>query len=148
MITVSEVMTKKVRTLKDSASFSQIVRFLVKHNISGAPVINSEGKLVGVISEKDLFRKLFPTQKDFYKNMEYYFAPDRIEKESNKVVKLTARNFMSKKIISVSPDDKVIKACSLLLIHSIRRLPVVKDGKLVGIVTTNNLYKNYPQKLV
>ncbi len=145
---VRDLMTSRVYTISSADSFSEIVSLLIKKRISGAPVVDKSGKVVGIISEKDLFYKLFPSQKQFYKNIEYYMNFERIEKESKKVSKLKARNFMSKKIISIRSDDYILKACSLFLIHNIRRLPVIDDGKLVGIVTTNNIYKNFLSNLV
>ena len=140
---VSEVMTRKVITFSPSDSFSKVIKLLLSHKISGAPVVNKKGKVVGVISEKDLFYKLFPSEKKFYKDIKYYMNHENLVKESKKVYRLKVKNLMSRNIISVRSDDHILTACSLILIHNIRRLPVIDDGKLVGIVTTNNIYKNF-----
>lgn len=145
---VREVMTRKVVVVSPTTSFAEIVRILAKEKISGVPVVGKLGKVVGVISEKDLFYRLFPSQKEFYKNIEFYMNYKNIEKSLVKVKRLKARNLMSKNVISISPDDNVLKACSLFLIHNIRRLPVLENGKLVGIVTTNNIYKNFLLSIV
>ncbi|SRR3989344_2440227 len=145
---VKEIMTKKVITATSSTKFSKLVRLLVKKRISGLPIVNKRGKVVGVISEKDLFYKLFPSQDDFYKNVDYYMNHKNFEKETRGIVKLKARSLMSKNIISVRSDDNILTACSLLLIHDIRRLPVIDDGELVGIVTSNNIYKNFLKSLL
>jgi len=145
---VREVMTKKVVTVASDFSFPQIVKILVKKKITGVIVVDKNRKPIGVISEKDLFYKLFPSPKKFYKDIEYYMRYNSHEKDFNRIVKFKARDFMTKKIISVSPDDNILKACSLFLIHNIRRLPVIDNGKLVGIVTTNNIYKNFLSSLM
>jgi CBS domain-containing protein len=129
---VKDVMTTKVHTLFISDSYSKIVNLLVSRKITGVPVVNKSGKVVGVISEKDLFFRLFPSQKRFYKNPEYYMNFEHLEDESRKISKLKARDFMSRKLITVSPEDNILKACSLCLIYNIRRL-VLDRGKLVGI---------------
>lgn len=140
---IRDVMVRKVHFLTPQDDFEKIIKLLVKKKIAGLPVVNKKGKVIGVISEKDLFFKLFPSQKEFYKDLEYYMNFNNLEKEAARLLRLKARNFMTKKVISVGPGEHVLKACSLLLRHNIRRLPVIDKGKLVGIVTTNNIYKNF-----
>ncbi len=145
---VREVMTKRLHAVFPHDSFEKIVKLLVSKRVTGVPVVGKSGKIVGVISEKDLFYKLFPSKKEFYKDLEYYMNFENLEREASSVLKLKARDFMSKKVVSVASDDHVLKACSLFLTHNIRRLPVIDDGVLVGIVTTNNIYKNFLSSLI
>jgi len=145
---VKEVMTKKVITGSPNLSFSEIIKILIKNNISGFPIVDKKGKVIGVLSEKDIFYKLFPSEKKFYKDIEYYTNYKNIEKEVPRITKLKAKDFMSKTIVSVSSEDHVLTACSLLLIHEVRRLPVIDNGKLVGIVTTHDLYRNFLKSLI
>lgn len=145
---VKDVMTKKVITATPSTRFTKLVRLLIKKNISGVPIVNKKGGVVGVISEKDLFFRLFPSQEEFYKNVEYYLNHKNLEKETRAIVKLKAKDLMTKEIISIGKNDHILTACSLLLIYDIRRLPVLDQGKLVGVVTTNDIYKNFLQHLI
>ena len=140
---VRELMTKKVYTVRESERFGTIVNLLIAKKISGVPVINKNNKLIGIISEKDLLHKLFPKEEDFYKDINYYKNFRKIELEASHLSDLTAQDIMTKKVITVRPDNHVLVACSLIAIHDIRRLPVVDNGRIVGIVTTNNLYKSY-----
>lgn len=145
---VKQVMTRKLHYVRPDASFREIVDLLVREQISGVPVIDENEKLLGIVSEKDLLLNLFPSQKDFYKDPHYYWSHKHIESESKKIMKYAARDLMTSEIITVKPDDHILKACSLLLVHKIRRLPVVAKKRLVGIVTTNNIYRNYLQFLI
>ena len=140
---VKDVMSKPVYTVREDASFKKVVKKLQNKKISGVTVINKSGKMVGVISEKDLLHKLFPKEQDFYKDLEYFKNFERIEHEARDITKLTAKKLMTKRVVTVEPDRHVLVACSLMAIHNIRRLPVVKKGKLLGIVTMSSLYKNY-----
>ncbi len=140
---VKDVMTKCVITLSEHASFDDILKIFRKNKISGAPVVNNEKKLVGIISEKDLLYKLFPSEKEFYKNVEYYFNESHRNDDFSRIRRLKASKIMTRDVIYANEDDHILTACAMLLIHNIRRLPVVKDGKIVGIVTTNNVFKNY-----
>lgn len=141
---VRNAMTgKNIKTLSPQDDFHTIVKFLVKYKISGAPVVNKKGKLVGIVSEKDLFYKLFPSQKAFYKDPEYYMDFNRLESDAAAVKKLKAKDFMTKHIITVGPDEHILKACSIFIKNEIRRLPVVEKGKLIGVVTTNDVYRRF-----
>jgi len=140
---VRDVMSRPVYTVRDDASFKKVFLKLQNKKISGVTVINTKGKMVGVISEKDLLHRLFPREEDFYKDLDYYRNFERIEFEAAGISKLTARKLMTRKVITVGPDRHVLVACSLMAIHNIRRLPVVEKGKLLGIVTMSSLYKNY-----
>ena len=79
---------------------------------------------------------------------EYFMDQETLENEAVKVKKFKAKDIMSKEIISASPTDHVLSVCALLMINNIRRLPVIEKGKLVGIVTTSDLFRKYLQKVV
>jgi CBS domain-containing protein len=134
----------RIYTLSPNDGFLDIVNFLLKHKLSGAPVVDKKGKVVGVVSEKDLFYKLFPSQKDFYKDPEYFMNFDHIEVfDSFNIKKYKAKDIMTKSVISVSSEDHILKACSIFINNKIRRLPVIDDGKLVGVVTTSDIYGRF-----
>ncbi len=145
---VRDVMSTQLHCVKTSASFAEVLQILIHHRISGVPVIDHHEKFVGIISEKDLLLNLFPSQAQFYQDYPYYLSHEHIEHEANKINDLTAQDLMTTELITVEPQDHVLKACAVLIIHKIRRLPVVDHEHLVGIVTTNNLYRNYLRYLV
>ena len=145
---VYEVMETDVQTIHREATFKEIIDLLVTHKISGTPVIDDDRHLVGILSEKDLLQFLFPTEEEFYTDVEYWKNPHHLMSEAKRIVKMRANDFLTREVITVRPRTKILTACSLLLVHSIRRLPVIDDDKLVGIVTTNNLYRNFLQTLV
>lgn|SRR3989338_186028 len=145
---VHQVMTTNLHCVSPTSLFEEILNILVQNKISGVPVVNGNNKFVGIISEKDLLLNLFPSPQEFYHDYHYYFNHEHIEQEAVKISHLTAQDLMTTDVITVSPLDHCLKACALLIIHRIRRLPVVEgNNKLVGIVTTNNLYRNYLQFL-
>jgi len=141
---VKQAMTsKKLIKFSPNDDFKTIVKTLIEKQISGAPVVNKRGKLVGVVSEKDLFYKLFPSQKAFYRNPEVYMDFNRIESEAVAVKKMKAKDFMTRHPITVEPEEHILKACSLFIKNNIRRLMVVKQKKLIGVVTVNDVYKRF-----
>lgn len=104
---VEEVMTRKVITIKENQSRQQAARLLTQNRISGLPVVNDDNVLVGVITEFDV-----------------------IGKEGK-----TVRDLMTRSVISVSPDTDVEEASHILVHERIRRLPVLDQGKVVGIIS-------------
>lgn len=96
-------MSKRVIKCSPNFPFDDIVKLLVKNKISGLPVVNQKGDVVGVLSEKDILKRLFPTEKNFYKDIEYYTSFKNIEKEISNITKLKAKDLMTKEIISVPP---------------------------------------------
>lgn len=144
MLVKNAMTSRNLHTLSLNDNFLDIVKFLLKYNISGAPVTDKKGHVVGIVSEKDLFYKLFPTRKDFYKDPEYFMNFNHIELfDSFNVKKYKAKDLMTKDVITVKPDDHILKACSLFIHHNIRRLPVIDKGKLIGVVTTNDIYRRF-----
>lgn len=144
---VSEVMTHDIVTVTPITSFEDVVNLLVLHQISGVPVINENNHVIGVVSEKDILLKLFPSEEHFYTDPEYFLNYDRIESEVGNMRTYIAKDFMSQHVIWVKPEDHILKACALLLVHKVRRLPVLQDHRAVGIVTTRDIYGKFLHKI-
>ncbi|NTV30764.1 CBS domain-containing protein [candidate division WWE3 bacterium] len=138
---VVDVMTDEVITVRETTPFKQIVNILIQNKISGVPVVDDTDSLVGIISEKDLLLRLFPEHEDFYKTFKEYYDAELIRKEVGKLSRFVAQDLMTNKVITVQKDEPVLGACALMLVHNIRRLPVVEENHVIGIVTTNDLYK-------
>lgn len=144
---VYEVMKTNVYTIHEDSLFTEILNELLERHISGAPVVNHYDKLVGIISEKDLFSYLFPSEQEFYADIEYWKNTRHLEEGASRITKMRARDMMRQQVVTVTPSDTVMHACSMLLLNKIRRLPVVHGDKIVGIVTTKELYQNFLRQL-
>jgi CBS domain-containing protein len=110
---VNDVMTRNVITIKEDSTREQAARLLARHRISGLPVINKDGNVVGVVTEYDV-----------------------IAKEGQSV-----GDIMTRGIISVTPDTDLDTASHILVYERIRRLPVLDQGKLVGIVSRSDVVR-------
>ena len=142
---VKDVMDKKVFTLRNDATYEEAARFLAKKDISGAPIVDSENRVIGMLSEKDLFKALYPLYKNFYDNPELYVDYEARESKIEEIRNDTIEKFASKKVISVEPETPILRAGALMLAKGIHRLPVVQKGKLVGIVTREHIYRTILQ---
>ena len=115
---VSEVMSRKVHTLHPRDRTFDALQLMIKHNF-GSVVVVERGKLAGIITERDIVRKIT-------KSFDYL----------NRPLSETA----SKPVVTISPNTPTWQAFELMLKKNIRRLPVMSDGHVVGIVTERDLF--------
>lgn len=135
-------MVKKVITVKREQTLIEAAQIFVKNNISGAPVVDGRGKLVGMLSEKDLFRALYPDVRDILKDVRLWLGKEKIKHRVEAKRGIMVEKLMIKKIISIDPDAEILEAGSIMLTTKIHRLPVVKNKKLIGIVSRPDIFRN------
>jgi CBS domain-containing protein len=138
---IKDVMIKKVITLKSGMTLKQAAEILVKNNISGAPVVNKNGKLIGVISEKDLFRALYPNFRDIISDIRLLLSRNKIKHRIEEKKKIIIDKIMTEKTFVIDENDPALKAGSLMLVERIHRIPVVGKNKLVGIVSRRDIFR-------
>lgn len=143
---VKEVMSKKVIKVKIGDSLEKIAKLLFKKQISGVLVVDAGGKMVGIISEKDIYRLMYPTYKEFQENPEIFLDHEAMEGNIESIRRTKAEKFMNKEVIALEPDDPVMKAGAIMLAKRINRLPVIKNGKIVGVVSRRDIYQNIFKK--
>jgi CBS domain-containing protein len=136
----ADVMVSNVITVGPDATAQEVADILLKNRISGVPVTGPKGELLGIVSEGDLLRRpeagtirrpawwlgLFASNEGL--------ASDYIKSHSHKVVEI-----MTSRVVTASPETPVADVATLLEKHAIKRVPIVEDGKIVGIVSRANL---------
>jgi len=137
---VKDIMNRNVKTAKPSTPVRDIVEVMCFNKISGMPVVDDNNNVVGVVSEKDVLRKMFPDIADVAKEEG---VPDfeRMEKSYSDALSLKTSDIMSKLVASATAEMPVMKAVSMMCVQKIRRIPVVEGGKLVGIVSLGDVHK-------
>jgi CBS-domain-containing membrane protein len=144
-ITAADIMTRNVRTVRPDASVAEIARLLCDHEISAVPVCDSQGQVLGMLSEGDLLR---PVGKESAAKRAWWLnllaegtdlAPSFLECIS--VENQLARNLMAAPAVVAAPDMSVPELADLLMRHRIKRLPIIEDGKIVGIVSRADLVR-------
>lgn len=138
---VREIMSTKFIVLRPSMTYEEVYKILVDNDISGAPVVAENDNIVGIISEKDLFRVLFPFYTSYYNNPELYVDYEERENKVDEIKNHKVELFMSRDFVHISPEDPVLRAGALMLAKNISRLPVVEDGKLIGMIWRRDIYK-------
>ncbi len=139
---VKNVMIKKVLTVKVGQTLMEAAKILVKNKISGAPVVDKKGNLVGMLSEKDLFRALYPDLNDILRDVGLWLGKEKIKNRVAAKSKIKIEHLMTKKVVAVGENDEALGAGSKMLTAKIHRLPVVKSKKIVGIVSRRDIFRN------
>lgn len=135
-----DVMSSPVITVKPSASVREVAKLFLERRISAVPVVDDQGKLVGIISEGDLMHR---TEAGTERKRSWWLqgltgdetlAAEYVKAHARKVV-----DVMTRRVITSSPDAPLHEIASLLENNSIKRVPIVKDGQVIGIVSRANL---------
>lgn len=137
---VRDVMRSPVISVAADAKYEEAARLLRENHLSGLPVIGPDGTLVGVVSEKDLFRAIYPRYEEFASSPEACLDQEAQESAVHEVRSTPVSQHMTAGVLTVSPNAPVLQAGGLMLARGIHRLPVVESGKLVGIVTRREIY--------
>jgi CBS domain-containing protein len=140
MIKVLDFMSADVITTDSEADIKPLIKKMVLCGITGMPVVNNEGIMVGIISIVDIVEKAYPSVKEFYDNPLSFSDFSEIEKNVLDFERKKVKDFMREKVFTVSPEDSLLKAFSYMHSKGVGRIPVMKDGKPVGIVDMSDIF--------
>lgn len=121
-LTVADVMTSQLVIFKPEESIHEVMRAFIKHRISGGPVVDESGKLVGVISEADCMKEISDSR--------YFNLP---------ILDKSVAHFMTKEVDTIDANTSVFDAASLFSKSSRRRYPVMENNRLVGQVSRKDI---------
>ncbi|WP_027390230.1 CBS domain-containing protein [Chrysiogenes arsenatis] len=146
MALAKDIMTTNPIVVSDTLSIQDAARLLLEKNISGAPVVDDTGKMVGIITKKDIVDTVremkLPRLINIFDAIIYLESAEEYNHELNKMAAVCVSDAMTKKVITVSPDMELPRLASLLSEHHINMVPVTHgEGKLLGIVSTTDVLK-------
>jgi len=118
---VDEIMEKDVIILKEDSTIKEAIEIFFEKKIGGCPIVDEENRVVGIFTERDLLR----------------FLKDHIQKDGS------VRSFMTTCVFTASPETSIKEAMENMILRKIRRLPVVENGKVVGVITTRELVRYF-----
>ena len=113
---ISSIMEEDVITLREGDSIDDAIKMMLLGNLSGFPVVNDESKVIGIVSERDFIGLV-----------------------ANIITGKRVADFMSRDVVSVRPDTKVEDAARVMISNDFRRLPIVHEGVMTGVVTTSDI---------
>ncbi len=135
---VKDLMSTKVFTVKKDTTVEEIAHMLTENKISGVPVVDDEYRVIGIVTQKDLLYKeiepRFPAVVEILGGLIFLKGVKHYQEELKKLVATKAEDIMTKKVVTVSEDDEIEKVAELMVERDINRLPVIKGGKLSGII--------------
>jgi CBS domain-containing protein len=137
---VRDIMTTAVVTVGPDAPFAEIVDRLLAHDISGVPVTEADGTLLGIVTEADLVsREAYGPERRRALGLVLDYLRDRDPSWVRKASGTTARELMTHTVTTAAPDEDLRATARHMLESGHKRLPVVADGRLVGIVSRRDL---------
>ena len=136
----SDVMASPVKTVKPRDTIRAAIETMLGSHMSGLPVVNDEGQLVGVLSEGDLLRRSeLGTEKHRSRWMEFLLGPGRAATDYVQTHGRYVEDLMTPDPIVIEPDAPLEKVVELMESKKIKRVPVVRGGAVVGIITRADL---------
>ena len=124
MSEITDVMSTDVITINPNATITEAIELLLKHSITGVPVVDKKKRLLGIVSEKDLLKLVYELKSKSYD------SNNRLE---------TVESIMTKDVVSFDENDSLIDVCKCLMESNFRRVPILSRSKVVGIISRPDL---------
>ncbi|BCL36877.1 CBS domain-containing protein [Nostoc sp. MS1] len=143
---VADVMSHNPVVVKPETPLQEAIKVLAERRISGLPVVDDDGKLLGIISETDLMWQETgvtpPAYFMFLDSVIYLQNPTAYDRDLHKALGQTVGEVMSKNPVTITPDESVKQAAQLMHDRKIHRLPVLDDaGQVIGILTRGDIIR-------
>jgi uncharacterized membrane protein YczE/CBS domain-containing protein len=135
---LSQIMKKDVYTINSNATIKETLSYLTEKKISGAPILNAKGDMVGFISDGDILRWLSSEQSLFVYSDN---TQETFNKNVSTLMDMLVLEIGRKQVITVEYNADIAKVCSVLSAEHLKKVPVVKEGRLVGIINASNITK-------
>ncbi|RUT01326.1 membrane protein [Dulcicalothrix desertica PCC 7102] len=144
--TVADMMSRNPVVVKRETSLTEAIKILAERRISGLPVVDDSGKLIGIISETDLMWQETgvtpPAYIMFLDSVIYLQNPATYERDLHKALGQTVGEVMSKDPITIAPDKSLRDAAKLMHDKNIHRLPILdSEGQVIGILTRGDIIR-------
>jgi CBS domain-containing protein len=145
MLKVKDIMTKKLITVSPDTEIVQATKLLLENRINGIPVTDETGQLVGILCQSDLIaqqKKLpIPSFFTFLDGLITLTSMKQIEKQVQKIAAITVAQAMTPNPVTVQPETDIETVAALMVDKNFHTIPVVDEGKLVGIVGKEDILK-------
>jgi len=145
MLTAKDIMNREVITVRPDTEITKAAGILLEKKINGLPVVDDKGELVGILCQSDLIaqqKKMpIPSLFTFLDGLIALTSMKQIEKEVRKIAAIVVSDAMTADPVTVAPDTGIETVAALMVDNSFHTLPVVEDGRLVGIIGKADILK-------
>ncbi|MDM8547330.1 CBS domain-containing protein [Candidatus Venteria ishoeyi] len=140
---VKDIMVRNVKTVQEDTGILEVSSMMCLYRINGLPVVGDDETLLGFIAEKDILHYLFPTMEEVMEGGGNIAGMDldAMMGKYQDVVNLKVSDLMTRSVITVAPDMHILKATSIMVRHTFRRIPVAENGKLLGVISMGDVHK-------
>ena len=146
MLTAKEIMTREVCTVREETDLKELSALFVEHNYKTLPVVDADGRLVGVVSQTDLIEQdkplHIPTVISLFDWVLYLESPKAFSDEVRKVSARKVGEICARDVITCTPETPVDEVASLMVEHKVHLLPVLDGEQLVGVVARFDLIRS------
>jgi len=132
-------MIRDVTSVLANCKLIDLIEILSRHKITGVPVVNHNQEVIGFISQHDIIKATLPNYLGIINSGSILSEFIQLSKNLKEYSQHPIEEFMKKNVVTIDVDDNEVLAADLLIRNKIQRLPVVRTGKLVGIVTLTNI---------
>lgn len=137
-----DIMTAHPVTVRPQTSVMEAVQLMLQKQFSGLPVVDDQGTIVGIVTEGDLLRRSETgTQRRRPRWIEFFIGPGRLASEYAHASGRKIEQVMTRTVLTIDEDTPLDEIVNIMERHRIKRLPVVRDGRVVGIVSRANLLR-------
>lgn len=145
MTTAKDIMTKAVITVTTEMTVEELARLFIKNDISGAPVVDGEGNLKGIITENDLIkmeqRLHIPTVITIFDAVIYLGGSKKFEEDMRRMAAIKVDDLYKKDAVTVLESATIEDVATIMSEKRVHHLPVIKKGKLVGIIGKKDIVR-------
>lgn len=144
MLKAKDIMTKDIITVKPATTIEDLARILIKHQISGTPVVDEDGNLIGIVTENDLISKNKKLHIPTILRLFDAFIPlgtSRLEEEIKRMAAFTVGEICTRNVVTCDEDMSIEDVATMMTEEKIHLLPVLKERRLVGIIGKKDLIK-------
>jgi len=136
---VRELMTTEVVAVSPTTSVGEVLQLMLRRHLNDVLVLDGHQKLLGIVTYSDMSRRFLLSYGELMEHAEYMGKPELMEDRIQDVAQLRVDQIMTKDVVTVTPDDELLKAGAKMTTHHIKQVPVLQESKLLGILSYTDI---------